>query len=201
MSDNRNGRVIFLKCVMLLVGVVFIMQLFNLQVIHGEEYREQAENRTLRKTQFVAPRGEILDRYGEVLATNRQGYNIMIYRSKLESEERNEMILKLINIFNKWEITYRDTFPVKFENNALAFESESKETSFRKANKFEDKTMVEILDYYIDRYDIRPEYSLEQKRNVIAIRYDLERSGYSTYTTYETATDVRKETANSQEYQ
>jgi len=101
MADNRNGRVIFLKCIMLLVGVVFIMQLFNLQVIHGEEYREQAQNRTLRKTQFVAPRGEILDRYGEVLATNREGYNIMLYRSKLESEERNEMILKLINIFNK----------------------------------------------------------------------------------------------------
>jgi penicillin-binding protein 2 len=75
----------------------------------------------------VAPRGEILDRYGEVLATNREGYNIMVYRSKLESEERNEMLLKLINIFNKWEITYRDTFPIKYENNVLVFESESKE--------------------------------------------------------------------------
>lgn len=193
MADNRNGRIIFLKCVMLLVGVVFIMQLFNLQVIHGEEYREQAQNRTLRKTQFVAPRGEILDRYGEVLATNREGYNIMIYRSKLESEERNEMILKLINIFNKWEITYRDTFPIKYENNALVFENESKERSFRKTNKFEDKTIDEILAYYVEKYDIQPEYTVEQKRNVIAIRYDLERSGYSTYTAYEIATDVSKE--------
>lgn len=193
MADNRNGRVIFLKCVMLLVGVVFIIQLFNLQVIHGEEYKEQAQNRTLRKTQFVAPRGEILDRYGEVLATNREGYNIMVYRSKLEAEERNDMILKLINIFNKWGIVYRDTFPIKFENNTLIFESESKEKSFRKANNFEEKTINEIFDSYIERYDISEFYTLEEKRNVIAIRYDLERSGYSTYTAYEIATDVSKE--------
>jgi penicillin-binding protein 2 len=98
MSENTNIRIVILKCVMLLVGVVFIMQLFNLQVIHGEEYRAQAQNRTLRKTQVTAPRGEMLDRYGEVLATNRNGYNIMIYRSKLESEERNEMLLKLMEM-------------------------------------------------------------------------------------------------------
>ena len=54
-------------------------------------------------------------------------------------------------------------------------------------------TFKEILDYYVERYDIQSEYTLEQKRNVIAIRYDLERSGYSTYTAYEIATDVSKE--------
>lgn len=193
MADGRNGRVIFLKCIMLLVGVVFIMQLFNLQVIHGEEYKEQAQNRTLRKTQFVAPRGEILDRYGEVLATNREGYNIMIYRNKLESEEKNEMILKLIEIFNKWEITYRDTYPLKYENETLVFDSETKEKSFRKSNKFAEETIDEILSFYTNRYDISDKYTLEQKRNIIAIRYDLERSGYSTYTAYEIATDVSKE--------
>lgn len=193
MSEGRNGRIIFLKCIMLLVGVVFIMQLFNLQVIHGEEYKEQAQNRTLRKTQFVAPRGEILDRYGEVLATNREGYNIMIYRNKLESEEKNDMIEKLIEVFNKWGITYRDTYPLKYENDTLVFESETKEKSFRKNNKFSEETIEEIFNYYIDRYDILDKYTLEQKRNIIAIRYDLERSGYSTYTAYEIATDVSKE--------
>ena len=60
-------------------------------------------------------------------------------------------------------------------------------------NKFENKTLEEILSSYVERYDIQTEYTLEQKRNVIAIRYDLERSGYSTYTAYEIATDVSKE--------
>ena len=86
MSENTNIRIIILKCAMLLVGVVFIIKLYNLQIIHGEEYRIQAESRTVRKTQVIAPRGEMLDRYGEVLATNREGFNIMIYRSKAESE-------------------------------------------------------------------------------------------------------------------
>jgi len=52
------------------VALVFFYQIFKLQVLHGEEYRQISENNTLSKAVIVAERGVVYDRNGEMLAWN-----------------------------------------------------------------------------------------------------------------------------------
>ena len=53
-----------------MVGAILIVQLFNLQIVHGDEYREQSNTRLTRETSLEAARGKILDRTGGVLVTS-----------------------------------------------------------------------------------------------------------------------------------
>lgn len=190
----KNIRVIILDVIMGLVGCVFIIQLFNLQIVHGEEYREESQNRVLRQMQVTAPRGEILDRYGEILATNREGYNVLLYKIKMTDEERNTQVLKLAKILKENEVNYRDTFPIELEPLRFEFDSESDELKWKKKNNInESATCEEVMNIYIEKYEISSNYTLEETRMIIGIRYELQQSGYSAFKPYELATDVSKE--------
>jgi len=49
----------------------------------------------------LPPRGKIVDRNGVPIAVNRMGYAVKIAKTGMTEKEKNEMILKLINIFEK----------------------------------------------------------------------------------------------------
>lgn len=184
-----------MKLCIILGGVILIAQLFNLQILQGENYRAQAEKRVLRQTSVTAPRGEMLDRHGSVLATNRDGYNVLLYKQSMKTEERNEFILKLAKLFISKNVIYRDTFPIKVEDEmCFQFDNENQEKKWKKTYKFsENATCEEVMNNYINKYSLE-NYSLEDARLIIGIRYELDRVGYSSLKPYELATDVSIET-------
>lgn len=53
-----------------IMSIIFIIQVGNLQIIHGEEYKERSENNILRPVPVFAGRGLITDRNGILLAWN-----------------------------------------------------------------------------------------------------------------------------------
>jgi hypothetical protein len=53
-----------------LIALIFVIQSFKLQVIHGQEYLTRSENNTLRPIPLFAGRGIITDRNGIQLAWN-----------------------------------------------------------------------------------------------------------------------------------
>ena len=55
-----------------LFGVVFF-RLWFLQILSGQEFVAQANDNRLSSVKVVAPRGNIVDRKGEVLVENRAG--------------------------------------------------------------------------------------------------------------------------------
>ncbi len=66
-----ENRELVLSFLLSLVAFIFIIQLFNIQIINGSTYREQAENKIIRTESISASRGEIYDRNGVLLATNK----------------------------------------------------------------------------------------------------------------------------------
>ena len=90
--DVLNNRYLMLYIIIILISAVFVLRLFSLQIINGAEYREQSEKRMLRTETIEAPRGEIYDRNGVVLATSKRSYNVTIYKVNVEVEEQNEAI-------------------------------------------------------------------------------------------------------------
>jgi penicillin-binding protein 2 len=76
-----------------LFGVLFF-RLWNLQVLSGEEYLAEAQNNRTREFKVIAPRGDILDRNGEVLVDNRTSLALQLNTTRLPedpAEERAEL--------------------------------------------------------------------------------------------------------------
>lgn len=193
-NSNSDMRIFILNLFIILGGVILISQLFNLQIVQGEDYRAQAESRVLKQTSVSAPRGEMLDRHGAILATNRDGYNVLLYKQSMTTKERNDFILRLANLLISKNTVYRDTFPISVgEEISFIFDSKNDENKWKKRYKFsENATPEEVINSYITKYELE-DYSLEDSRLIIGIRYELDRVGYSSLKPYELATDVSME--------
>ena len=107
-----SNRLSYLGLILLLVGGLFGSVLFDLQVVQGDSYREQADASAVYTMDVSAARGEIVDRNGVALATNRVGYNVQFNKLFLPSEDLNETILKLCGIMTAKGQTWNDTLPI-----------------------------------------------------------------------------------------
>ena len=82
-SNERNKLRYNLTTVLVYaMGVVLLLQLFNLQIVHGAEYREQSNTRLTRETTVESARGLILDSTGNELASIKMQFNIKLYKTQ-----------------------------------------------------------------------------------------------------------------------
>ncbi len=85
-----------LRLISFLVGFAFgglLLKLFFLQIVKGPYYREQAQKRSLRVISLPAPRGNIYDRRGLLLAGNTPSFALFV-DSRLVRGDRGDEILK-----------------------------------------------------------------------------------------------------------
>ena len=175
--DSRFTILIILVCI---VSIILIGQLFNLQIVNGESYREQSEKRLTRESETYAPRGEIYDRYGKLLVTSESSYILQLYRTKITSEELNSVLLKLANILEKNGDTYFNDFPIDFESMEFT-KGENSMKTWKKSNKIEeDATVEEVIAIYKEKYDVLTN-SMEEIKKIFALRYEISSTGYSNY--------------------
>lgn len=192
-KEQINLRFNITTLLVYLLGAILIIQLFNLQIVHGEEYREQSNTRLTRISEVEGSRGDILDRSGNKLATVRVAYNIELYKTNIENKELNDAILKLINVLEKNEEKYEDTFPIKI----IPFEYTIKDKALsnwkEKYDLKENATAEEAFNKFKEKYKITNE-SIEEVRKIIAIRYRITTEGYSSTKSIEIASDIKTET-------
>ena len=151
-----------------------------MQIVNGESYREQSEKRLTRESETYAPRGEIYDRYGKLLVTSEASYILQLYRTKISSEELNNVLLKVAEILEKNGDTYYNDLPIDFETMSFT-KSESYMKSWKKNNKIEETADVEqVIDFYKEKYDILTE-NAEELSKIIGMRYEISSNGYSSY--------------------
>ena len=67
-EPNDRIRYNILTTIIYIIGIILLIQLFNLQIVHGEEYRETSNSRLTRESVVRAARGTIKDRTGIVSA-------------------------------------------------------------------------------------------------------------------------------------
>lgn len=71
-------RSYLLPLILLITGMVLFWRLFELQIIHSSEYREEADSNRTRTQIVYAPRGIVFDRNGVPLILNVPGYRQII---------------------------------------------------------------------------------------------------------------------------
>ncbi len=71
-------RTTVLILVFVLMSVVLIRRLFDLQIIQGEDYISKFQARTTKERVIKSTRGNILDRNGDILASNVLSYSLTL---------------------------------------------------------------------------------------------------------------------------
>jgi penicillin-binding protein 2 len=76
---------------------VIFFRLWYLQVLSGDKYEAQARGNVVREIKVQAPRGEIVDRDGNVLVENRSGLALVVSPDKMpeSAAERREVYERL----------------------------------------------------------------------------------------------------------
>lgn len=106
---SRYGQLV---AVVLLLMLVLFIRLFVLTVLQNDAWKEEATNISTKSIYTKAPRGEILDRYGRVIAGNRQVFTLQINTGESTDEELNRVCIEVTNILEKNNDEYYDNLPV-----------------------------------------------------------------------------------------
>ena len=90
-------RLVALGAAMFFCALVFVVTLFDAQIVNGDDYLAQSI-RTYAKPETVkASRGVITDRNGKVLVSNRAVYTLNFDSSLVSSDELNDALLRVID--------------------------------------------------------------------------------------------------------
>lgn len=175
-----------------IVGVILIVQLFNLQIVNGAKYRQESNTRLTRESTLEAARGDILDRSGNILVTSSQKFNLELYKSKIDTETLNNSILKIVNVLEKYEVSYTDSFPISI--NPFQFTiSDDNLKKWKKNNEIDENATAEEAFYvFKDKYKISNQ-DVSEIRKIIAIRYAISIEGYSSTKSLTIAKDIPRE--------
>ncbi len=193
-KQNRRFLLIYL---FLAVAAVFIVsRLFLLQIKGGAQYQEIADSRLALSVSLDAPRGEITDRYGRVLATNKTGYFIMLEKTGQTKEELQKELLSALSILiDTDEEVYQDALPLTFRDPISFSKTEKEIRTFLVKNNFSGKeTAREVLSSLCEKYQIDAAISLMGKRLLCGVYFGMEQEGFSHTTPYTLAENVSIET-------
>lgn len=197
-KPNIKLRFNSLTTIIYILGIILLLQLFNLQIIHGEEYREQSNTRLTRESTAVAARGSILDRNGNAIVENGMGFSLELYKSKNDNQTLNTTILNIVEVLEKNGDNYKDSFPIKIDDDGnlyYDFETEDKAISWKKKMKLDvNYTPEQSINALKDKYEIQYE-DINQIRKILAIRYQIIQDGYSTTKSITISNSISRESA------
>ena len=93
-SSRLSLRIAVLGGIAVALFAVLFFRLWDLQVLSGAEYLAEAKNNRTREYKVIAPRGDILDRQGNILVDNRTSLALQLNTQKLPGDpvaEREEL--------------------------------------------------------------------------------------------------------------
>ena len=135
---NTRLRFNLLTFAIYIIGIILLLQLFNLQIINGATYRENSNTRLTRDSTLYAARGDITDSSGNLLATVQNGYSVELYKTKSDNATLNQIILNIINTLENNGDSYTDTFPININPFSFTIKDQKKLSDWKKKYKLDD---------------------------------------------------------------
>ena len=198
-------RVTRFRAGMLLAIFAFIMllyavKLFDLQIIQTDG---NTDNTTLYTTVTTvrAARGDILDRNGKVLVGNRASYDLVFNHFVIKSaDNRNQYLYTLLKKCEELGVEHQDHLPVTMQR---PFEYTLDEYTTAWQRYFHnfmvdwgldpDVTAPLLIQKMRTRYAIPEEWTEEEARAVIGLRYEFDLRGVTNLPSYVFISDVSSE--------
>ncbi len=175
------GRLAFLGLVVAAVLATFFVTLYQLQIVGGNQAYEESTHSIVTEKTVIAARGNIMDRYGRLLVSNRNCNNLLIdvdelFYSGLDNDEINADILEMCQIIEANGDHYNDELPISastpWQFTDMSATQRLLLEAWLKANKLdEDATAVEVMANMRTRYGIDGNYTADEMRIISSIRY------------------------------
>lgn len=89
-------RIDIATAIMIALIAILVVRLWHLQIRKGTEYAQQSENNRTRIQYIAAPRGNVLDRNGEIIIANRPLFNVIWIRE--DAPHPDEVLKQLAKI-------------------------------------------------------------------------------------------------------
>lgn len=112
---NRKGRYNFIIAIVIIVMIGLISKLGYMTIIKGDYYRKESTEKRVKKVHLTAPRGDIVDRNGKLLAGSRPKYTIQGIKSdfeRLSDDDKISTLEKFSNIIGSEGVIYEDEFMI-----------------------------------------------------------------------------------------
>ena len=86
-QSEQNRRLTIFGWIIVTVIALLVLRLAWMQLLHGPQYKKQADQNRVRQLIEYAPRGEIFDRNGAVLVSNRPSFAVSIIPAEFSNRE------------------------------------------------------------------------------------------------------------------
>lgn len=194
------------RCIAILLLFAVVLSLFGFRM-YGLQVRDADpdSNRDATYTTWsrvTAARGEILDRNGNVLVTNRASYNLVFNNYVIyNSDNPNESLRKLVNLLQERGIAYLEHLPVTLDKPYEYTLSELSSTwqgyfkDFLNYREWDsDISAAQLMKQLRSAYRIPNDWTDREVRLVVGLRYELElRSDLTNLPAYTLLEDVSSE--------
>lgn len=160
----------------------YIYRLYDEQIIKTDGGSISNETTFTTLTRVKAARGEILDRNGNVLVSNRASYDLVINHYVLVSAKgTNDYLYQLVKLCQELGIAYNEHFPISQERPftyTLEEYNSAYQGYFQEYLKYmdgldSDITAPLLIETLREVYGLPAEWSDEDARLVIGLRYEL----------------------------
>ncbi|MBR4241015.1 MAG: hypothetical protein IKR97_02215, partial [Eubacterium sp.] len=189
----------------------FAYELFDIQITNKEYYAAQNNTVKTYKVPLEAARGEIVDRNGNPLVTNRQGNSIILnaayFPSNKENAERNRIVFNLLSLFRKNKEEYVHNLPLKQKGKNIVFFTKKDDENYKRdISTMKSKDMFDLQEYataqncfdaMVEKYELEDyleKYGVETVLEIGNIRYELTRLLFSVSNPVTIASDVSDKT-------
>ena len=173
--------IVFIIVILAMIGV-FSLRLYKTQAAVTEDslVTADADSMTYQST-VEAARGNILDRNGNVLVSNRASYNLVIVNFVFfNAPDPNGNLLKVLNLCDELGIAYESHFPISSERpyqytdtNDTAWQSFFRK--FLASRSYDlDISAPTLMKRLRDEYKIPDDWTQQDVYRVISVRYELE---------------------------
>lgn len=183
-----SNRLDIIRAVTVLIFLVMAFRLADLQLVKGDYYRKKSETLRTRNISVTAPRGHIVDKFGRLVAGNKQSYSVNIMKTDVPQDTMNDIALSVINIIEQNSDTYKDEIPILID--PIRFSYQDDESNWKKkygipeSSTAREAFMQLRLDYEIptDTMDLeayeklRDENSVELPFDITEFEYDFRKS-------------------------
>ncbi len=177
------GRLAFLGILLVAVLALYITTLYKFQIVEGNANYEASTNSIVSEETVIAARGNIMDRYGRLLVSNRNCNNLLIDVDELfasgDDNVANDYILRMCNIMSEYGDSYTDELPItktapfEFTGSMDAIQR-ARLNAWLQANGLDnDASAVEIMAKMRSRYGIDNNYTAEEMRLIAGVRYEI----------------------------
>lgn len=199
----KRSRIVIMVVLVFSVIICYVFELMQYQVSQGDDYRQKSSKSTIDTMSIIAPRGDILDRYGRVLATSTVGYSILIesayFPSSAYKEKQDKELLALTDILTQSGETWEDSLPVSTtapytytgaKKKIAALITYINEHKAKGEAKVGSDASAPAVMAALEKIFKTEGYTQAQQRTLCGIRYEMVLTYYSTTKVYTFAENI-----------